>query len=316
MLFFIKKQWDKVFNTSFQLKKLNLNSQVAVSQHFVTFTENPQNNTPYLVPKKSMTTTHVETANESHVRYAEAVCRMIEEAAKIRGTGIAKRDPDYIKMKIIEGKAVIALKGQVLAGFCYIETWQHGNYVAHSGLIVNPEFRGEGLAKRIKATAFELSKVKFPNAKVFGLTTSLPVMKINSELGYKPVTFSELTQDETFWKGCQSCVNYDVLTRTERKHCLCTGMLYDPTQDKENQVAENEPPKKWKHSMKVYQRWMRYKQFVLTKLEDRKEKRIIKKQEKLDKKAQKIEEKMGKKLDKIQEQKTKLKPQKDEPKND
>ncbi|EAY28268.1 GNAT family N-acetyltransferase [Microscilla marina] len=315
MLLFTKKQWDSVFSTSFRLKKRNLYFPFAGSEHFLTTQEHPSNNALHLVPK-SMTTTHVETANESHVRYAEAVCRMIEEAAKVRGTGIAKRDPEYIKTKMIEGKAVIALKGTALAGFCYIETWQHGNYVAHSGLIVNPEFRGEGLAKRIKAKAFELSKVQFPHAKVFGLTTSLPVMKINSELGYKPVTFSELTQDETFWKGCQSCVNYDVLTRTERKHCLCTGMLYDPAQDKDNPATETKPPKKWKHSMKVYQRWMRYKQFVLTKLEDHKEKRMVKKQEKLDKKAQKIEEKLGKKLDKIQEQKTKLKPQKDKPKND
>lgn len=267
---------------------------------------------------KSMSnTTVVYVANESHFRYAEAVCRMIEEAAKVRGTGIAKRDPEYIKTKMKEGKAVIALKGDALAGFCYIETWQEANYVAHSGLIVNPDFRGEGLAKTIKAKAFELSKEKFPNSKVFGLTTSLPVMKINSELGYKPVTFSELTQDETFWKGCQSCVNYDILTRTQRKHCLCTGMLYDPNKaTQETETTETQAQKKWKHSFKVYQRWMRYKQFVLTKLEDRKEKRMMKKNEKLDKKAQKIEAKLGKKLDKIQEKKTKLNPSKDNSKSD
>lgn len=261
---------------------------------------------------KNMSTTIVLVAGESHLPYAKRVCRMIEEAAKVRGTGIAKRDPSYIETKIREGKAVIALKGEELAGFCYIETWQHGNYVAHSGLIVNPSFRGEGLAKTIKAKAFELSKQKFPQAKVFGLTTSLPVMKINSELGYKPVTFSELTQDETFWKGCQSCVNYDILNRTNRKHCLCTGMLYDPAKKASEETTVQEVSKKWKHSFKVYQRWMRYKQFVLIKLEYRKEKRLVKKQEKLDKKAQKIEEKLGKKLDKIQEKKTKLKPTKDD----
>ncbi len=271
---------------------------------------------PGTLPLKSMTnTTVVLVASNSHLEYAQAVCEMIEAAAKVRGTGIAKRDPEYIKTKMREGKAVIALKGEALAGFCYIETWQHGNYVAHSGLIVNPDFRGEGLAKTIKAKAFELSKVKFPDAKVFGLTTSLPVMKINSELGYKPVTFSELTQDETFWKGCQSCVNYDILSRTERKHCLCTGMLYDPAKDaQDGENSDSQSVKKWEHSPKVYQRWMRYKQFVLTKLEDRKEKRMLKKNEKLDKKAQKIEAKLGKKLDKIQEKKTKLNPNNDEPK--
>ncbi|NJO03613.1 MAG: GNAT family N-acetyltransferase [Bacteroidia bacterium] len=172
----------------------------------------------------------VQIATEQHDVYAEQICEMIEEAAKIRGTGIAKRSPEYIRLKMTEGKAVIALDGHHLAGFCYIETWGHGKYVAHSGLIVHNDYRSLGLATQIKTKAFELSQKRFPEAKIFGLTTSLPVMKINSELGYKPVTFSELTQDDEFWKGCQSCVNYDVLTRTNRKHCLCTGMLYDPNE--------------------------------------------------------------------------------------
>jgi len=82
---------------------------------------------------------------------------------------------------------------------------------------------------------FELSLEKYPKAKVFGITTGMPVMKINYELGYKPVHFSELTDDPEFWKGCQTCKNYDVLTRTERQMCLCTGMLYDPAQKEKNQ---------------------------------------------------------------------------------
>ena len=152
----------------------------------------------------------------------------MEESAKVRGTGIAKRKPEYIRDKMVEGKAVIAFCEGKLAGFCYIESWGHGQFVANSGLIVVDKYRGHGLAKRIKRKAFELSRQRYPDAKIFGLTTGLAVMKINSELGYKPVTFSELTNDEAFWKGCHSCVNYDILQRTERKHCLCTGMLYDP----------------------------------------------------------------------------------------
>jgi hypothetical protein len=84
------------------------------------------------------------------------------------------------------------------------------------------------LAKKIKKAIFDLSRSKFPDAKIFGITTGLAVMKMNYELGYKPVTFSELTDDDEFWKGCQTCKNFDILTRTERKMCLCTGMLYDP----------------------------------------------------------------------------------------
>lgn len=174
----------------------------------------------------------VTVANENHYRFAEGICAMIEDAAKKRGTGIAKREPEYILTKMREGKAVIAIEkdSDELAGFCYIEAWGGKGYVANSGLIVNEKFRKHGLALRIKSEAFKLTRSKYPNAKLFGITTSLAVMKINSQLGYKPVTFSELTDDEAFWKGCQGCVNYDILQRTERKICLCTGMLHDPNE--------------------------------------------------------------------------------------
>lgn len=173
----------------------------------------------------------VQVANELHLQYADIICNEMESSAKARGTGIAKRTPEYIRLKMLEGKAVIALSKQGdWAGFCYIETWSHGNYVANSGLIVSPHFRKSGLATDIKKKIFELSKSKYPQAKIFGLTTGLAVMKINSDLGYEPVTYSELTQDEAFWKGCQSCVNFEILKSKERKNCLCTAMLYDPAE--------------------------------------------------------------------------------------
>ncbi len=174
----------------------------------------------------------IMVADESHSVYAEEIVETIFVAAQQRGTGIARRTPEYVIQKMTEGKAIIALtQDGAFAGFCYIETWEHGNYVANSGLIVKPEFRKHNLARRIKRAAFELSRRKYPDAKIFGITTSAAVMKINSELGYRPVHFSELTQDESFWKGCQSCPNYDILQRTKQAMCLCTGMLYDPAGD-------------------------------------------------------------------------------------
>lgn len=170
----------------------------------------------------------VVIADKSHSKYAEEICETIAESAKVRGTGIARRTPEYITTKMENGNAVIALDGDKFAGFCYIEKWGHGKFVANSGLIVHPDYRGAGLAKQIKHKIFEHSRTKFPDAKVFSITTGLAVMKMNTELGYKPVPFSELTDDPSFWDGCQTCKNYDVLTRTERKMCLCTGMLYDP----------------------------------------------------------------------------------------
>ncbi|HZH72041.1 MAG TPA: GNAT family N-acetyltransferase [Mariniphaga sp.] len=170
----------------------------------------------------------VMVAGKQHVKYVEEINNAIDTASKQRGTGIARRSDEYLTAKISEGKAIIALEGDIFAGFCYIETWGNKGFVANSGLIVVPEYRGYGLAKEIKQQAFQLSRKKYPNAKIFGLTTGLAVMKINHELGYRPVTFSELTTDDQFWDGCKGCVNYDILMRMERTKCLCTGMLYDP----------------------------------------------------------------------------------------
>jgi len=177
-------------------------------------------------------------ANESHFKYAAIICDTIAESAKVRGTGIAKRTPEYILKKLEKGNAVIALDDGKFVGFCYIEIWGHNKYVANSGLIVHPDYRNQGMAKKIKKSIFELSIKKFPSAKIFGITTGLAVMKINYELGYQPVTFSELTDDPQFWKGCQTCKNFDILTRTEQKMCLCTGMLYDPEAKQKNTAKE------------------------------------------------------------------------------
>ncbi len=198
--------------------------------------------------------------SSKHAVYAEEICALIEKAAQQRGTGIAKRDPKYIKTKFDNENAVIALDGDKLVGFCYIEIWENKKYVANSGLIVHPDYRGLGLAKKIKAKAFELSGKKYPESKLFGITTSLPVMKINSDLGYKPVTFSELTQDDTFWKGCQSCPNYDILSRNDRKNCLCTGMLYDP------QHPNNKPKEEREANIRKFYRWVQMKTASVQKL--------------------------------------------------
>ncbi len=200
----------------------------------------------------------VFVTDASHKKYAEEICQLIEESAKQRGTGIAKRDVNYIIKKIESGKAVICLRFDgKLAGFCYIETWSNANYVANSGLIVHPDYRKHGLAKLIKRKAFNLSRKLYPKAKLFGLTTSLAVMKINSDLGYEPVTFSELSQDDQFWQGCSSCVNYDILNRMKRVHCLCTGMMYDPVKKGIN------GEKIRSRGFKIYERWLRFKRFVL-----------------------------------------------------
>ncbi len=168
---------------------------------------------------------NITVATQSHFIYAQAICKLIERAAQVKGTGIAIREVDYIIQKMNDGRAIIALDSDKVIGFCYIESWEEQKYVANSGLVVHPDYRKTGLAKSIKMATFKLSKEKFPHSKLFGITTSLAVMKINSSLGYSPVTFSELTKDQTFWDGCKTCPNYDILLRTNKKLCLCTGMV-------------------------------------------------------------------------------------------
>lgn len=194
-------------------------------------------------------------------------------SALARGTGIARRSPDYIRAKMSEGKAVIALTPDGLwVGFCYIEAWSHGKFVANSGLIVAPPYRGSGVATSIKQMVFNLSRERYPEAKIFGLTTGLAVMKINSDLGYEPVTYSELTDDEEFWSGCRSCVNYDILKSKDRKNCFCTAMLYDPEVPKNRQVPltgqsgsprAQVPQRSFAGDFKLFERWLRFKKYVL-----------------------------------------------------
>lgn len=183
----------------------------------------------------------IKVAEDQDLQFVPAILKEIEESAKERGTGIAKRSAAYIEEKIAERKAVMAFSetGE-WAGFCYIETWSNKTYVANSGLIVAKKFRKDGLAREIKQKIFDYSRQQYPEAKLFGLTTGLAVMKINSNLGYKPVTYSELTQDDVFWSGCKSCVNYDILVSKERKNCLCTAMLYNPQDQPQKEIKPNQ----------------------------------------------------------------------------
>lgn len=204
----------------------------------------------------------IRTALDTDLRYARIIAAEIESSAKARGTGIAKRPVSYLEQKILEGKAVIAVTTEgEWVGFCYIEAWGHESFVANSGLIVSPAYRKSGIAKMIKEKIFRLSREKYPEAKIFGLTTGLAVMKINSDLGYEPVTYSELTDDDQFWAGCKSCVNYDILMSKNRKICMCTAMLYDPADHYEPEETAEE----FKKQSKLYERFMRLKQSRLIK---------------------------------------------------
>jgi hypothetical protein len=204
----------------------------------------------------------VRVATSADFKHAHTITDEMAASAQARGTGIAKRSPEYIQQKMQEGKAIIAVtEDNTWVGFCYIEAWGSEGFVANSGLIVAPEFRKTGIAKQIKKRIFDLSREKYPKAKIFGLTTGLAVMKINSDLGYEPVTYSELTNDENFWAGCKSCVNYDILMSKEKKNCMCTAMLYDPA----DHYEPVETAAEFQKNSKQYERFMRMKKSRLIK---------------------------------------------------
>lgn len=167
-------------------------------------------------------------ADASHECYVDTILDTIREAAKKRGTGIAERTHEYVATKMKESKAILALDGDKFAGFSYIETWGNKSYVTTSGLIVHPDYLGHGIAKQIKNYTFTLARIRWPHAKIFSLTSGDAVMTMNRQLGYEPVSFNQLTDDEAFWRGCEGCTNHDILQQKERKFCICTGMLYDP----------------------------------------------------------------------------------------
>ncbi|GEO09691.1 GNAT family N-acetyltransferase [Segetibacter aerophilus] len=213
----------------------------------------------------------IRVADSGDVHYAATITDEMESSAKARGTGIAKRSPEYVAQKMTEGKAVIATTADgTWVGFCYIEAWGHDQYVANSGLIVAPAFRKSGVAKQIKKRIFDLSREKYPTSKIFGLTTGLAVMKINSELGYEPVTYSELTDDDQFWAGCKACVNYDTLMSKDRKNCFCTAMLYDPA----DHYEPEETAADFKQNSNLYERFMNVKKSRLLKLLKKKDPQV------------------------------------------
>lgn len=174
---------------------------------------------------------NVCVAEECHTKFAEDICHEVYISSLERKTGIAKRTPEYICEKIRAGKAVIATaENGDFAGFSYIESWGGKSFVANSGLIVAHKYRGMGVAKMIKEQTFLLSRRLFPNAKIFSITTGAAVMKMNYEFGFRPVPFTELTDDPEFWKGCKGCRHFEILESHDYKMCICTGLLYDPNE--------------------------------------------------------------------------------------
>lgn len=173
-------------------------------------------------------TIEVLVADESHKSYIPDILAAIYEASKVKGNSIVMRDPEYLAQKMREGKAVIALCDGVFVGFCYLECWQDEQFVANSGLIVKPEYRGLGVATGIKKQIFEICRTMFPEAGIFSITKSQAVIRMNTALGFERVSYDQLTTDPKFWKGCDTCPDYPVLQASQGKSCHCIGLLYRP----------------------------------------------------------------------------------------
>jgi hypothetical protein len=179
----------------------------------------------------------IEIGSAKHIHMAEEISKTMEESALARGTGISKRSPQLITHYITEGQALVATDANgSWAGFCYLNVFGNGRFVTSSGLIVSPRYRDRGLARQLKRKLFEVSRQRYPQASLVGITTSPAVMKINTQLGLYPTSFADMPQDDGFWKGCETCVNHDILMRTNRKLCLCTAMRYDPKEKSQDAI--------------------------------------------------------------------------------
>ncbi|WP_295721592.1 GNAT family N-acetyltransferase [Mucilaginibacter sp.] len=171
----------------------------------------------------------VRSAIPADVIFADQIISEMESSAIARGSGISKRSAASVIEKIDNGKAIVAVtENGEWVGFSYIEAWDNEQFVSNSGLIVSPKHRNNGVASQIKTKIFELSRTWYPTAKVFSITSGLAIMKMNTKLGFEPVTYAQVAQEPRFWDSCKSCVNYDVLQSKNRCNCLCTAMLYDP----------------------------------------------------------------------------------------
>lgn len=168
-------------------------------------------------------------ATTEHLRYVPAIVQLIEDASNEPGAALAKRSAEYVTSKIEHGFAVIALtEDDKVVGFQCLSPWEGDKFVSHSALVVHPNFRRQGLSREIKGQIVELTRKKFPEAIMFGITLSPSVMSLNTAHGFRPVGYDSLTKDDAFWKGCETCPYHDVLLKMQRTVCLCTALRLDP----------------------------------------------------------------------------------------
>ena len=166
-------------------------------------------------------------AEDAH--HAERIARLIRDAAKTHS--IAERSEDLLREKVVGGLAAIALYQEVVVGFGYLAPWG-GNVLSHSGIVVDPDHRNQGLFRKIKSILLEIGDTTFPTADVISLTQSEAVSQVNLSLGYVHTPLAGLTSDEGFWDGCRGCHQYDSAQSAKVEEqangiggfCCCRGM--------------------------------------------------------------------------------------------
>lgn len=172
----------------------------------------------------------VRIATSEDYKYIGVIIEEMTLSAAKRGVHIIPRTPEYIMEKMNAGLAVIAInpENDEWVGFCCIEVWAHGKYVANSGLIVSPQYRGIGISRDIKITLFKQCRSKFPAARLFSLSTSPAVQHVNEELGYKVIPHADMLKDKFFLQGCTSWVNYVGLMNDKELSTRYVAMVFDP----------------------------------------------------------------------------------------
>jgi N-acetylglutamate synthase-like GNAT family acetyltransferase len=152
----------------------------------------------------------------------DEIASIVSGWTKKAGTMIPK-EPEAIKKLLESGLTVMVWdKEGVPIGFAAVTFEWPGGWKELGGLVVNPDFRQQGVGHKVVAKQIEMAKAKFPDGKLFALCNK-DSLKILSSLGAEVIEDPKLLPNEV-WGACLECPNFQK-AKVEGKLCCDTPVL-------------------------------------------------------------------------------------------
>lgn len=152
----------------------------------------------------------------------EQIAQMVSGWTKKSGKMIPK-EPEAIKELLESGLTVMVWNTEgIPIGFAAVTFEWPGGWKELGGLVVNPDFRQQGVGHLVVAKQIEMAKEKFPDGTLFALCNE-DSLKILLSLGAEKIEDSELLPKEV-WGACLECPNFQK-ARAEGKLCCDTPVL-------------------------------------------------------------------------------------------